>query len=74
MEPLSDAPAARIQSALGVLRLFLAYLRGEAVARLPIAGDESEITHLHGRYVNYLRQDRGLAKNSVLVYAPFIVI
>jgi len=24
------------------------------------------------RYVNYLRNDRGLAKNSVLVYAPFI--
>lgn len=72
MERLSDAPAARIQSELGVLRLFLAYLRGEAVVRLPIAGDESEITQLHGRYVNYLRQDRGLAKNSVLVYTPFI--
>jgi len=24
------------------------------------------------RYVNYLRNDRGLANNSVLVYSPFI--
>lgn len=30
------------------------------------------IAKIYGRYVDYLRQDRGLAKNSVLVYAPFI--
>jgi integrase/recombinase XerD len=31
-----------------------------------------EVEHLVGRYVDYLRNDRGLAKNSVLVYTPFI--
>lgn len=72
MERLTGAPAARIQFELAVLRLFLAYLRGEAIVRLPTARDASDITHIHGRYVDYLRRDRGLAKNSVLVYAPFI--
>jgi integrase/recombinase XerD len=31
-----------------------------------------EVEPLVSRYVNYLRNDRGLAKNSVLVYAPFV--
>ena len=31
-----------------------------------------EVEPLISRYVNYLRNDRGLTKNSVLVYAPFI--
>ena len=31
-----------------------------------------EVEHLVSRYVDYLRNDRGLAKNSVLVYTPFI--
>jgi integrase/recombinase XerD len=31
-----------------------------------------EVEHHVSRYVNYLRNDRGLAKNSVLVYTPFI--
>jgi integrase/recombinase XerD len=72
MERLTDAPAARVQFELAVLRLFLAYLRGEAIVRLPTVGDQSAIAHIHGRYVDYLRRDRGPEKNSVLVYAPFI--
>lgn len=72
MKRLSRPPAARVRFEVAVLRLFLAYLRDEAIVRLPTAGDESAIVHMHGRYVDYLRQDRGLAKNSVLVYAPFI--
>jgi hypothetical protein len=72
IERLSDAPAARVQFELAVLRLFLAYLRSEAIVRLPTVGGQSSIADIHGRYVEYLRQDRGLAKNSVLVYAPFI--
>ena len=66
------APAARVQFELAVLRRLLAYLRGEAIVRLPALDDESAIEHIHGRYVDYLRQDRGLAENSILVYAPFI--
>lgn len=67
-----DAPASRVRFELAVLRLLLAYLRGAALAPLPALGDETEIEHLHGRYVEYLRQDCGLAENSVLVYAPFV--
>ncbi len=48
------------------------YLRGEAIVRLPASDDESAIDHINGRYVEYLRQDRGLTENSVHVYAPFI--
>ncbi len=72
MERLTGAPPARIQFELAVSRLFLAYLRRESIVRLPTASDESDITQLHRNYVDYLRQDRGLSTNSVLVYAPFI--
>lgn len=72
---LTSVPAASIQFELAVLRMFLAYLRGESIACLPTAvdPDDSAITKIHCRYVDYLRQDRGLAKNSVFVYAPFIL-
>ena len=73
LEGLNGPPAARVQFERAVLRLFLAYLHDEGIVRLPAACSESEISRIHSRYVNYLRQDRGLAKNSVLVYAPFIL-
>ena len=69
---LTGAPVARVQFEIAVLRLLLAYLRGEAIVPLPTPDDESAIDHINGRYVDYLRQDRGLAENSVLVYAPFV--
>lgn len=69
---LIGAPAARVQFELAVLRLLLAYLRGKTILRLPTPDVESAIDEIHDRYVGYLRQDRGLAENSVLVYAPFI--
>lgn len=74
MERLTSMPVARMQFELVVLRMFLAYLHGEEIVCLPtaVAADDSAIIKIHGRYVDYLRQDRGLAKNSVLVYAPFI--
>jgi integrase/recombinase XerD len=72
MERLTDAPAARVQFERAVLRLFLAYLRGEDIVRLPTVSDQSAIAYIYSRYVDYLKQDRGLAKNSVLVYGPFI--
>ena len=68
----TGAPVSRVQFELAVLRLLLAYLRGAAIVRLPVPEDESAIDHIHGRYVDYLRQGRGLAENSVLVYAPFV--
>lgn len=74
IERLAGTPAARVQFELAVVRQFLAYLHGEAITRLPAAAnpDTSAGTKILGRYVDYLRQDRGLAKNSVLVYTPFI--
>ncbi|MHB8392265.1 MAG: tyrosine-type recombinase/integrase [Acidobacteriaceae bacterium] len=68
----SGAPETRVQGALVALRQLLAYLRREAIVRVPAPDDASAIDQLYGRYVDYLRQDRGLARNSVLVYAPFI--
>ena len=69
---LTGAPVARIQFEIAVLRRLLSYLRGEAIVRLPTPDDESAIDHINGRYVDYLRQDRGLAENSILVYTPFV--
>ena len=72
MKRLTGAPVARVQFEIAVLRLLLSYLRGEAIVRLPTPDDESAIDHINRRYVDYLRQDRGLAENSILVYAPFV--
>ena len=69
---LTGAPVARIQFEIAVLRRLLSYLRGEGIVRLPTLDDESAIDHINGRYVDYLRQDRGLAENSILVYTPFV--
>lgn len=66
------APATRVQFELAVLRLLLTYLRSKAIVQLPVPVDDSSIDLISGRYVDYLRQDRGLAENSVHVYAPFI--
>lgn len=66
------APASRVQFELAVLRLLLTYLRSKAIVRLAVPVDDLSIDRISGRYVDYLRQDRGLAENSVHVYAPFI--
>ncbi len=66
------APATRVQFELAVLRLLLTYLRSKAIVRLAVPVEDSSIDSISGRYVDYLRQDRGLAENSVHVYAPFI--
>jgi len=69
---LTGAPEVRVQFESAVLRLLLAYLRGEGIVRSPTPDYGSAIDHINASYVDYLRQDRGLAENSVLVYAPFV--
>ena len=64
--------ASYVQFKLSVLRLHLAYLRTEKLVRVPVPNVESEVDRINRQYVEYLRQDRGLAENSVNVYAPFI--
>jgi hypothetical protein len=72
MKRMIDASRDRVQRARPTLRQFLAFLRAEPIVCPPTLGRQSAIAHIYGRYLDYLRQDRGLAKNSLLVYGPFI--
>ena len=55
------------------LRLFLRHLRAEGEVPLPPPqADASPIDESKQRYVNYLRNERGLAERSIGVYLPFI--
>jgi site-specific recombinase XerD len=64
---------AHVQFELAVMRLFLGYLRREA--GLPSTAQKEPDSAVGGflrQYESYLREDRGLAENSVHVYVPFI--
>jgi integrase/recombinase XerD len=64
---------ARVKFEMAVLRLFFQYLRDEAVVpSLPMVIDASPADDLKRTYIDYLRKERGLAENSILVYLPFI--
>ena len=55
------------------VRLFLGYLRREVGAPSHVAAAEaSPAAAMLRAYVDYLLSERGLAKNSVCVYAPYI--
>jgi integrase/recombinase XerD len=55
------------------LRLFLRHLRAEGEIPDPTPrGKCSPEDELARRYVDYLRNDQGLAENSILVYSPYI--
>jgi site-specific recombinase XerD len=54
---------------LATLRRFAAYLRRRGVLPSPVRL-RSAADDLADRYVDYLRTERGLADNSILVYAP----
>jgi len=64
---------AHVQFELAVMRLFVGYLRREA--GLPSTAQKEPDSAAGGllrQYESYLREDRGLAENSVHVYLPFI--
>ncbi len=67
--PLRPASAVEMRA----LRQFLRYLRIErglpVSARGKSAGPVDDLTE---HYIHYLRTERGLAKNSILVYAPCV--
>ena len=64
-------PRARVERR--TLRQFLAHMRGaRGLPPLRASRPASPADDLAQRYVAYLRSDRGLAENSVLVYAPFV--
>jgi site-specific recombinase XerD len=58
---------------LAVVRLFFEYLRGYAGLQRPPSQDSASAADtLLQAFQGYLRKDRGLTENSVLVYLPFI--
>ena len=69
---VAGAGAARVRFERAVLRLLLQYLRAQTWAPSPVPVDASCDDVLAKRYADYLRQDRGLAENSVRVYLPLI--
>lgn len=63
----------RINFELAGLRPFLKHLRQEAVVPEPAPViDLSPGAELQQRYVRYLREERGLTENSILVYSRYI--
>ncbi len=52
------------------LRRFLAHLRARGVCSPPASRPDSSADQLAHRYTAFLRTERGLAENSILVYAP----
>lgn len=64
-------PRANALVELRALRQFLAHLRIERGLPVPAGGKTvSPAADLTQRYVGHLRTDRGLAENSILIYAP----
>jgi site-specific recombinase XerD len=64
---------AHVKVERAVLRLWFEYLRGYAGLQRPLSQHcVSAAETLLQKYKDYLRKDRGLAANSVLVYGPFI--
>lgn len=63
----------RVAFELAALKPFLGYLRLEAGVPAPTPQiDSSPAGELQRQYVHYLRNERGLAENSILVYSPYI--
>jgi site-specific recombinase XerD len=64
---------AHVKFELAVMRLFFEYLRCcVGLQRPALQNDVSAADALLQNYKDYLRKDRGLTENSVLVYVPFI--
>jgi integrase/recombinase XerD len=73
VQRLPRAGKFRQEFELASVRLFLGYLRGAAGHQCPAAqAPVSSTASLVQQYENHLRNDRGLAENSVRVYLPLI--
>lgn len=70
---LPPIPTARANFEMAALRPFLKHIFSQA--GVPISPQQikaSVADDLKQRYIDYLRKERGLTENSILVYAPFI--
>ena len=55
------------------VRLFLRHVRGQGgVRHTPLRFDSSSVDSIERRYLEYIRDERGLARNSSLVYMPYV--
>ncbi len=64
---------AHVKFELAAMQLVFGYLRGHAgLQRPPSQDNASAADALLQNYNDYLRKDRGLTENSVLVYVPFV--
>jgi len=64
---------ARVKFEMAALRPFLKYHRAEARAPIPSL-KPSSADDLKLRYIDYLRNERGLTINAIRVYVPFISV
>ncbi|HXE63906.1 MAG TPA: tyrosine-type recombinase/integrase [Bryobacteraceae bacterium] len=73
VERSDQSPKSRIVLERATVRLFLEHLYTHADLPRPCRQDAgSDVVIYLQRYEEYLRKDRGLANNSLLVYLPFI--
>ncbi len=70
---LAPRQETRVSFSLAVLRLFMKQLReANDVPSVACPVESSPVDELQGRYVDYLREERGLAENSIRVYTPYV--
>lgn len=63
----------RVRIERAAVRLFLRHIHAKAgVPNPPLRVDSTPADTIERRYVDYLRTERGLAENSILVYSPYI--
>lgn len=63
----------RVRDERATVRLFLRNARGQdGVHHTPLRFDPAPAADLERQYLDYLRKERGLAQNSILVYMPYV--
>jgi integrase/recombinase XerD len=63
----------RVPDERATVRLFLRHIRGEeGVHHTPLRFDPARVEDLERQYLDHLRHERGLAKNSILVYMLYV--
>ncbi len=73
MDRLPQRQKTRIQFEMSALKPFIKHIGAEREApNPPILIKTSNADNINQLYIDYLRKERGLAENSILVYSPLI--